>query len=246
MSGGEDEFDIKLWVLETHISDAGLKKLANNAVEDFQSLQLMTVENIASMKLAAADSAKFFHALRQLDPLPVSVRLEPKPVPAPTSSQTRQSANEASGSTDIDNSNVASHNNGGPAIIVQSSQDPGANPQVQHPVNASVDSLNVSMKQFSLEEVSSFLAGNSLPTHLNAYMNQRPTAPNSNLAPSLFSDASQNLGLPSMLNTPATPSTVPVYGSLQNQLPSSYQPAQSSLPWPYQQTSPTGALQQPS
>jgi hypothetical protein len=45
----EDEFDIKLWILETHISEAGQKKLALNAVDDFESLQLMSLENIASM-----------------------------------------------------------------------------------------------------------------------------------------------------------------------------------------------------
>jgi hypothetical protein len=58
-----DDFDIKLWLLETHISEPGLKKLALNAVDDLESLQLMSLENISSMRLAAADSAKFFQCV---------------------------------------------------------------------------------------------------------------------------------------------------------------------------------------
>ena len=67
MSTGEKdndvEFDIKKWLSETRISDAGVKKLFLHEVRDFESLILMSHADIASIKLATADRAKFLHAV---------------------------------------------------------------------------------------------------------------------------------------------------------------------------------------
>jgi hypothetical protein len=104
----------------------------------------MSLENISSMRLAAADSAKFFNALRQLDPLPISVRdLEPKATITPSKQTT---TNEASGSNVSEDSSNASHVNVGEASInvplPQGQQLPSTavNTQVLQPsVNADVD-----------------------------------------------------------------------------------------------------------
>jgi len=64
----DKEFDIKAWFVDSRISDAGLKKLLQHEVRDIQSLLLMSSSDVSSMKLAAADKAKFVCAVDALRP----------------------------------------------------------------------------------------------------------------------------------------------------------------------------------
>ena len=59
----DDDFDFKLWLLDTHISESGLKKLLTNQVIDRESLEVLSKDDILQMKLAVADRAKFVEGL---------------------------------------------------------------------------------------------------------------------------------------------------------------------------------------
>jgi hypothetical protein len=64
----DTEFDIKAWYVNSRISASGLKKLLLHEVKDVQSLLLMSPSDVASMKLAAADKAKFVNAVDAIRP----------------------------------------------------------------------------------------------------------------------------------------------------------------------------------
>ena len=93
----DGEFDFDLWLAGTQISDAGLKKLKAQAVVDEKSLYLMTRNDVLSMKLAAADRAKYFDALSTLDPVP-NAALVKSPTPSSASDQSSDSPDIPPGS----------------------------------------------------------------------------------------------------------------------------------------------------
>jgi hypothetical protein len=57
-------------------------------VIDREGLELMSKSDILLIKLAAAYYAKFVHALRQLDPVPLSARIPVVPVSSPATPST--------------------------------------------------------------------------------------------------------------------------------------------------------------
>jgi hypothetical protein len=65
MTDNNGDFDFRLWLLETHISDKGLAKLATHEVKDSESLLALTDNDVKEMKLATADRAKFLKSLHE-------------------------------------------------------------------------------------------------------------------------------------------------------------------------------------
>jgi hypothetical protein len=199
MSVDDDDFDFKLWLIDTTISDAGLKKLIIHAVIDRKSLYLMSREDISALKLATADNAKFLDGLQNLKPVPDSVRVSPVPEAA-NSDSTKQQVQ--SPTIDVSTASPAV-----PTVHVSGNINEGASTSQQS---------GTVKTQFSIEEVAGFLAGNSLPSNLNQHMNcqQLPVQPSSSVP--LLPEPAYNFGLPGLFAN-QQPSTVPIYGAQPNQ-----------------------------
>ena len=60
----DEDFDVDEWIASKHISEAGEKKLALHEVIDEESLLILSEEDVYSIKLAAADRAKFVLGLK--------------------------------------------------------------------------------------------------------------------------------------------------------------------------------------
>ena len=55
MSDSDDDFDAKLWLASTKITEAGLKKLSNHGIIDKEAVLFLTEEDIFSIKLSTGD-----------------------------------------------------------------------------------------------------------------------------------------------------------------------------------------------
>ena len=51
----EDDFDIRLWCIETKLTETGIKKLAAQDIIDKAALRCMSEADILSIKLGAGD-----------------------------------------------------------------------------------------------------------------------------------------------------------------------------------------------
>ena len=71
IDSNSSEFDIVEWFSNANISEAGLKKLANAEISDIAVLELMSVDEIHSIKLALADRVRLVHAIKALHPVDV-------------------------------------------------------------------------------------------------------------------------------------------------------------------------------
>jgi hypothetical protein len=141
----EQEFDINVWFKQAKISETGVKKLRQHEVQDIESLLLMTPSDIGSIKLAAADKAKFVHAVRVL--LPKKPDLEDV-------QDFPQNLN--SGET------PAGKSVGNPAVTPPFCK--AATPSVPAVIEGSLPETLPS--QFSLSDVAGFLAGRPIPENL--------------------------------------------------------------------------------
>jgi hypothetical protein len=140
----EVEFSITKWYADSHISVAGLKKLQSHEVKDLESLLLMTDRDISSIKLAAADRAKFDKSVSLLR------GAEKLPPPPPPEGDPHELSRRHS-----EQSLPASSSSQGQS---QSGDGPPIPPIPPIPV--------IQASQFSLNEVAAFLAGKPLPENL--------------------------------------------------------------------------------
>jgi hypothetical protein len=50
-----EDFDVRLWMIDLHISEAGQKKVSNNDIADRPLLMKLTSADIADLKLNVGD-----------------------------------------------------------------------------------------------------------------------------------------------------------------------------------------------
>jgi hypothetical protein len=99
MTENNDEFDFRLWILDTHISEKGLAKLATHEVKDRESLLVLSATDVKEMKLATADRAKFTKALSEFRG---TDKQEPPPAsPQSPDAETDQSKSQATVVTEV-------------------------------------------------------------------------------------------------------------------------------------------------
>jgi hypothetical protein len=67
----EDDFDIRLWCIETKLTETGIKKLAAQDIVDKAALLCMSDAEILSIKLGAGDRGKLNCGIQKLRPAPV-------------------------------------------------------------------------------------------------------------------------------------------------------------------------------
>ena len=63
MTDSDDDFDAALWLAGTKITEAGLKKVANNDIIDWESLVNLGESDIAAIKLSVGDKGKLVAAI---------------------------------------------------------------------------------------------------------------------------------------------------------------------------------------
>ena len=182
IDSNSSEFDIVEWFSNANISEAGLKKLANAEISDIAVLELMSVDEIHSIKLALADRVRLVHAIKALHAEDVKKPEGPSPSPesiqpAPGSSTTPDQL----GSISV-------------AVAKDATEGQASGDQV---VQLSVETK----KQFSLDEVAGYLAGSQLPADLNAAVREKQLPSQRSTAPVALPGVSQQplLGQPSVL-----------------------------------------------
>jgi hypothetical protein len=62
----EDDFDLRLWLVDLNVTEPGLKKIANNDVTDLNCLRLLTVADVNDLKLSVGDKRRLVDGLTTL------------------------------------------------------------------------------------------------------------------------------------------------------------------------------------
>jgi hypothetical protein len=137
-SNQDDDFDIRLWMIDLQKTDAGQKKIISNDIKDEGILTKLASTDIAAIKLSVGDNRRFLDGVAAIK----ASQGGEQPIPTP--------ANPSDGTLNSQ----------------------------ETPVTAGQKS------SFTVEEVARFLAGNTVPTNVQASMvtgqslqlNQPPTA----------------------------------------------------------------------
>ena len=69
----EDEFDIRLWLLDLHINDPGVAKIVKNEVDDEKLLLRLSSSDILDLKLSVGDKRRFLDGITVLRGKPLSL-----------------------------------------------------------------------------------------------------------------------------------------------------------------------------
>jgi hypothetical protein len=172
-----DDFDIRLWLIEQNVSEPGLKKIQKNEISDQKLLLELTMLDITHLKLGVGDRRRLIggiDALRKtvstgaqpLESVSPVVDQLPRNTVDPTSSGEGTSGNlvGSSGTGSVNGApsgpSVNAVSGGGSAV--------GATPNGGSAVSSAGSSgTEVTQKtNFTIDEVSNFLAGSVLPQNL--------------------------------------------------------------------------------
>ena len=157
MTDNNSEFDFNLWLLETHISDKGLTKLAAHEVKDRESLLVLTEDDVKELKLATADRAKFLTALAEFR------GTKPPDISTPVKRIQSKSADTGPDSEHKDVDGTSSEEQIKPDIESQSTV------------------------RYTIEEVATFMAGGALPAILNETLNNTQVTARATASPIIVS-----------------------------------------------------------
>ena len=170
MSEDPTDFDVRLWLVELNLSDAGLKKVLNNKVTDQECLVQLTLSDVNQLKLGVGDRRRLIGGidiLRKTVSTVIGAVENPK---LPEDSSNSDSTPGATPPATPSAPGVADGSN--PSSDVQGSSSGVQVPSAEVPLKTS----------FTIEEVSSFLAGNVLPANLQASVAQTRQFAPSNFA----------------------------------------------------------------
>jgi hypothetical protein len=153
----ENEFNIKDWLVQTKISEPGLKKLRLHEVRDLESLLLLSTSDIGAIKLATADKAKFVHGLKALFPKKIPELEDDTGFPV------KKIAEKQSGDS---SGNLANQPGGQPLSSTVGQPLPQPSSPVIPAVGVEGQLPETLQSQFSLSDVAGFLAGRPIPENL--------------------------------------------------------------------------------
>jgi hypothetical protein len=210
MSEDANEFDAKLWMAELNLSEPGIKKVLKNEITDLQCVIQLTLADINQLKLTIGDRRRLIGGIDILKHKVSTVTESPlEPPSTPDGS-----------ATDVVSVTTQSPNSGGNTI--------GPTSDVQNAVDV------IPKTSFTLEEVSSFLAGSAIPANLQASVVQASQTSQLNQASAQI--VSPNLAVQNNLDLGRPPFLPPHFPPLSAQVRQHQQPQLwgNSINLPYQ------------
>jgi hypothetical protein len=144
----EDEFDIRLWLVELNLTEPGLKKIANNDVTDLKCLRSLTVTDVNDLKLSVGDKRRLVDGLSALH------------------LKSKGDSADSSVSQDLPG-------NGTPQPLASTS---GSSDAIS--VKGQVGVTVAEKTSFSVSDVANFLAGNQIPDNVKNSLGSLNNQPN--------------------------------------------------------------------